>query len=64
MKSSPCNKPSPEENVLRYNGMLIGVFELLANHREQTSTVMAAITQQENFWMADARLRASMLDVQ
>lgn len=57
----PLQQAIAEENVLRYNGMLIGVFELLANHREQTSSVMAAIAQQENFWIADARLQASML---
>ena len=31
----PLRKRIAEENLLRYNGMLIGVFELLADAREQ-----------------------------
>ena len=50
-----------EENVLRYNGMLIGVFELLADHRDQVSTVMAAINAQQQFWLADAGLAATLI---
>ncbi|MDP3605751.1 MAG: TolC family protein, partial [Polaromonas sp.] len=33
----PLRKTMAEENVLRYNGMLIGVFELLADTRDQIS---------------------------
>ncbi len=50
-----------EENVLRYNGMLIGVFELLAEMREQIYTVMAAISAQKQFWLADASLHAAVI---
>ena len=39
----PLRKTMAEENVLRYNGMLIGVFELLADTREQIASVIAAI---------------------
>ena len=45
-----------DENLLRYNGMLIGVFELLADNREQISSVIAAINAQQQFWLADAAL--------
>jgi len=57
----PLRKSIAEENVLRYNGMLIGVFELLADTREQISSVMAAINAQQQFWLADADLSAALL---
>ncbi len=39
----PLRKVISEENQLRYNGVLISVFELLADAREQISAVTAAI---------------------
>ena len=39
----PLRKRISEENLLRYNGMLISVFELLADSREQVASVTAAI---------------------
>lgn len=57
----PLRKTISEENVLRYNGMLIGVFELLADAREQVASVMAAIDAQQQFWLADAALSASLI---
>ena len=57
----PLRKSMAEENVLRYNGMLIGVFELLADTREQISSVTAAINAYQQFWLADAALAASMI---
>jgi len=39
----PLKQRISEENVLRYNGMLIGVFELLADARSQIASVNAAI---------------------
>jgi outer membrane protein TolC len=56
----PLRKTMAEENVLRYNGMLIGVFELLADTRDQISSVVTAINAYQQFWLADAALRASM----
>ncbi|MGH8832046.1 MAG: TolC family protein [Polaromonas sp.] len=56
----PLRKTMAEENVLRYNGMLIGVFELLADNRDQISSVIAAINAYQQFWLADAALAASM----
>ena len=56
----PLRKTMAEENMLRYNGMLIGVFELLADTRDQISGVMAAINSYQQFWLADAALAASM----
>ncbi len=56
----PLRKTMAEENLLRYNGMLIGVFELLADTREQISSVIASIGAAQQFWLADAALSASL----
>ncbi len=50
----PLQKIIAEEAILRYNGMFIGVFELLAENREQTKSVIAAIAATQAFWQADA----------
>ena len=57
----PLRKTMSEENLLRYNGMLIGVFELLADSRDQIASVMAAINAQQQFWLADAGLSAALI---
>ena len=46
--------------LLRYNGMLVGVFELLADARAQIGAVVAAIEAQRDFWLADAALNAAL----
>jgi hypothetical protein len=56
----PLRRAMAEENGLRYNGMLISVFELLADSRDQISSVVAAINSYQQFWLADAALAASM----
>ena len=56
----PLRRAMAEENGLRYNGMLISVFELLADSRDQVSSVMAAINAYQQFWLSDAALAASM----
>lgn len=56
----PLRQVLAEENVLRYNAMLIGVFELLADAREQIRTVMAGIDALEQFWLADASLQSAV----
>src|SRR6185503_17771879 len=57
----PLHKVISEENMLRYNGMLIGVFELLADAREQIASVVQAIDAQQDFWLADADLQAALI---
>lgn len=57
----PLRKLIADENLLRYNGMIIGVFELLADSRDQISSVIAAINAQQQFWMADAALQSSIM---
>jgi outer membrane protein TolC len=57
----PLRQRIAEENVLRYNGMLIGVFELLADARTQIASVHAAIEAQRDFWLARADLDMARL---
>lgn len=57
----PLRRMIAEENVLRYNGMLIGVFELLADAREQVASVVQAIEAERDFWLADAALQGSLI---
>lgn len=57
----PLRKTIAEENLLRYNGMFIGVFELLADTRDQIGSVMQAIDAQRDFWLADAALQATLI---
>ena len=52
----PLRKRISEEMVLRYNGMLIGVFELLADARRQIASVSAYLDALRDFWLADATL--------
>lgn len=57
----PLNQRIAEENVLRYNGMLIGVFELLADARTQIASVNAAIEALRDFWVAQADLDMALI---
>jgi len=57
----PLRKVMADENILRYNGMIIGVFELLADARDQVSTVISAIAADQQFWIADAALKANLI---
>ncbi|MEO8164272.1 MAG: TolC family protein [Betaproteobacteria bacterium] len=56
----PLRKTISEENVLRYNGMLIGVFELLADAREQVASVNAYIDAIKSFWLAETELQQAV----
>lgn len=56
----PLRKRISEENLLRYNGMLIGVFELLADAREQVRSVTSYVQALRDFWMADTALDAAL----
>lgn len=57
----PLRQTISDENLLRYNGMLIGVFELLADSRDQIGSVLAAIAAEQQFWLADAALQAAVI---
>ena len=57
----PLRQQIAEENVLRYNGMLIGVFELLADARVQIASVRGAIAALRDFWLAQADLEMALI---
>ena len=46
--------------MLRYNGMLTSVFELLADSREQVASVNAAIDALKSFWLAETELQMAL----
>ena len=56
----PLRKRISEENLLRYNGMLLSVFELLADARQQIASVNSYIEALRDFWIAEANLIISM----
>jgi outer membrane protein TolC len=57
----PLRQRISEENLLRYNGMLIGVFELLADARAQIASVNASIEALRDFWLAQADLDMALI---
>jgi outer membrane protein TolC len=56
----PLRKKISEENLLRYNGMLIGVFELIADAREQVASVNGYLDALRAFWQAEADLQTAL----
>jgi outer membrane protein TolC len=56
----PLRKKISDEMLLRYNGMLVGVFELLADARAQISSVNNAIEAQRDFWLTETDLQAAV----
>lgn len=57
----PLKRRISEENLLRYNGMFIGVFDLLADARSQIAGVNAAIDALREYWLAAADLELAMV---
>ena len=57
----PLRKRISDERLLRYNGMLIGVFDLLADARAQIAAVNASIGAVRDFWLARADLDMAMI---
>lgn len=53
----PIRKRISEENLLRYNGMLISTFELLADAREQVTAVNGYIEALRDYWIAETELQ-------
>lgn len=56
----PLRQRISEENLLRYNGMLISVFELLADAREQITGVTGAVQALRDFWIAQSQLEIAL----
>ena len=57
----PLRKTVSDEMLLKYNGMLASVFDLLTESRAQSTAVMEAIDASREFWLADAALQAARL---
>ena len=56
----PLRKRISDENLLRYNGMLASVFELLADARDQVSSVTAAVEALRDYWVAETNLQSAL----
>jgi outer membrane protein TolC len=52
----PLRKLIGDETLLRYNGMLASVWELLGETRAHVGAINAAIAAQRDFWIADTDL--------
>lgn len=56
----PLRQRISEQMLLRYNGMLSSVFDLLADAREQVGAVIASVDALREHWLAEARLQAAL----
>jgi len=56
----PLRKRISEENLLRYNGMLASVFDLLADSRDQIASVTAAVESLRDHWVAETQLQTAL----
>lgn len=56
----PLRKQISDQTLLRYNGMLMSVFELLSDAREQAAAVSGYIAALKDYWTAQANLEAAM----
>lgn len=59
----PLRRSITDEMVLRYNGMLSSVFDLLADGQAQLAAEMQAVAAARDFWLADAALQAALIGV-
>lgn len=56
----PLRKFIADETLLRYNGMLASVWDLLAETRNHIGAVNNAIAAQRDFWIADTDLQTTL----
>lgn len=57
----PLRKRVLQENLLRYNGMLIGPFDLMMDARAQVLSVNSYIEALRDFWIAESDLEMSLI---
>ncbi|MCB1916574.1 MAG: TolC family protein [Rhodocyclaceae bacterium] len=57
----PLRETISEEMLYQYNGMLTGIFELLADGRARVAAVISAIEARRDLWLADAALKTALL---
>lgn len=58
---TPLRQKIAEEELLRYNGMLVGTFELITASRQAAEATLSAIDAKRDFWLAEAHLDMTML---
>lgn len=56
----PLRKRISDETLLRYNGMLASVFELLADAKDQIVSVSGAVESLRDYWIAETQLQAAL----
>jgi outer membrane protein TolC len=56
----PVRKTISDEMLLRYNGMLSSVFELLADSRDQVAAVNGYIDALKDYWLAETDLKQAL----
>lgn len=56
----PLRVKIEEEALLTYNGMISNTFELLADTRAKTGSLLLAVSAKKRFWLADADLSAAI----
>ena len=57
----PLRNKMLQENLHRYNGMLIGPFDLMADARAQVQSVNSYIAALREFWVADSNLEMALV---
>ena len=56
----PLRKRISDENLLRYNGMLASVFDLLADSKDQIAGVVGAVNALRDYWIAETNLQTAL----
>lgn len=57
----PLQKQISEEHLLHYNGMIIGIFELLKDAKKQVQAVQSTMDALRAYWLAEAALTPKLL---
>jgi outer membrane protein TolC len=57
----PLRRRISDENLLRYNGMLASVFELLADAKDQVASVTGAVEALRDYWVAETDLQVALV---
>lgn len=56
----PLRTAIEEQSLLTYNGMITSTFDLLADTRAKTGTLLLAVNAKKQFWLAEADLAAAI----
>ncbi len=56
----PLRRQITDETLLRYNGMIVGVFDLLAETRLTIAAVNASVDAWRDFWLIDTDLQTAL----